>query len=218
MSSLISFKLPIYKAGRMSNAKGCTRKLMKRIFFNACILLFFFSLCFLAGYRHAYAAEIRGPEIVLRNNSLFVSTALLLEDKYIQELKNGISKEFKFALDVFRVWKLWPDEFITGTLFVRTLKCDKVKMECTATSYDGNTFIEKRFKSRESMLTWAIRIDNIKLTDLRNLEPGVYYVRVTVDSAIRKLPPVIGYFMIFLPENEFTVKKNSSFFTVGPDQ
>jgi hypothetical protein len=218
MSSLISFKLPRYKAGRMSNAKGHTRKLMKRTFFDAWSILFIFSFCLLAGYRHVYAAEISGPEIVLRNNSISVSTALLLEDKYIQELKNGISKEFKFSLDVFRVWKMWPDEFITGKFFVRTLKCDKVKMECTATSYDGNTFIEKRFKSRESMLTWAVRIDNITLADLRNLEPGVYYVRVTVDSAIRKLPPVIGYFMIFLPENEFTVKKNSPFFTVGPDQ
>ena len=202
----------------MSNAKGCTLERMKRIFFSAYLLLFMFSFCVLAAHRHACAAEIRGPEIILRNNALSVSTAIVLEDKYIQELKNGISKEFKFSLDVFRVWKMWPDEFISGKFFVRTLRCDKVKMECTATSYDGNTFIEKRFKSRESMLTWAVRIDNIKLTDLRDLEPGVYYVRVTVDSAIRKLPPVIGYFMIFLPENEFTLKKNSSFFTIGPDQ
>lgn len=190
---------------------------MKRIF-TACVVFITFGFCVLSAPHYASAAEIRGPEIEIKNKFLNVSTELQLEDKYIKELKSGISKEFNFSLDIFRTWKMWPDEFISGKFFVRTLRCDKIKMGCVATSYDGNTFIEKRFKSLESMLTWAVRIENITLIHLQDLEPGVYYVRVTVESAIRKLPPVIGYFMLFVPENEFTLKKNSSFFSVGSDQ
>jgi hypothetical protein len=48
------------------------------------------------------------------------------------------------------------------------------------------------------------------------MEPGTYFVRVSAESKIRKLPPVIGYFMIFLPENEFKITKDSSFITIGP--
>jgi hypothetical protein len=50
---------------------------------------------------------------------------------------------------------------------------------------------------------------------MRDLEPGTYFVRVTVQSKIRKLPPVIGYFMVFLPENEFEIRKDSAYFSVG---
>ncbi len=98
------------------------------------------------------------------------------------------------------------------------MECDPVKSEYIATSGDGNVLIRKRFKSFEAMIKWALSIDNLRLADKKELEPGVYYVRVTVESKIRKLPPVIGYFMIFLPENEFRIKKNSPSFTIGGGQ
>ena len=111
---------------------------------------------------------------------------------------------------------MWPDEFITGRFLEKTLTCDPVKGEYLATSYNGSVVIEKRFKSFESMLDWALSVQDMQLRSLKDLEPGNYYVRVSVESKIRKLPPVIGYFMIFLPENEFTVEKNSRIFSVKP--
>src|SRR4030043_1406656 len=147
-------------------------------------------------------AEIIGPEVKLQNNEIYVTTALSLEEKYLEELRNGIPKEFIFYVDLFKVWKIWPDEFVLGKLFVRTLKCDPVKTEYIATSSDGSTLIEKRFKSFESMVRWAVSIHNLKLVNTRELESGAYFIRITVESKIRKLPPVIGYFMIFLSENE----------------
>ncbi len=66
------------------------------------------------------------------------------------------------------------------------------------------------------MLQWALSVSNLKLANARDLEPGVYFVRITIESRIRKLPPVIGYFIIFLPENEFKIKKDSPFITIGP--
>jgi hypothetical protein len=88
-------------------------------------------------------------------------------------------------------------------------------MEYAATSSDGSTLIHNRFKTFESMVKWALSINDLKLANTRELEPGEYFVRVTVESKIRKLPPVIGYFMIFLPENEFKIKKDSPFINVG---
>jgi hypothetical protein len=160
-------------------------------------------------------AEITGPTVNLRKDEIYVTTALSLDDNLLQELRNGLTKEFRFYIDLFRVWKFWPDEFVLNKSFIRTLRCDPVKTEYIARANDGTTLIRKRFKSFESMMQWALSINNLKLASTRELEPGGYYVKVTVESRIRKLPPVIGYFMIFLPENEFKISKNSSLIYVG---
>jgi hypothetical protein len=173
-------------------------------------LLFFPSL--------SSGAEITGPEVKFQGNDIYVTTSLNLDEKYLRELSKGITKEVRFYIDIFRVWKMWPDEFMLGKLFIRTLTCDPVKNEYIATSGEESTLIQKRFRSFESMIKWALSINDLKLANLRELEPSVYYIRVTVESKIRKLPPVIGYFMIFLPENEFKISKNSTFFTVSPVQ
>lgn len=165
-----------------------------------------------------HAVEINGPEILIRNNVVSVSTSVVLDDKHIQELQNGIKKKLQFHIDIFRVWNMWPDEFITGRFLEKILQCDPVKGEFLAISYDGSVVIEKRFKSFESMLDWALGVKNMRLRSLNDLEPGNYYVKVSVESKVRQLPPVIGYFMIFLPENDFTIKKDSQIFSVEPVQ
>jgi hypothetical protein len=159
--------------------------------------------------------EITGPEVKVQDKDIYVTTSLSLEENYLQEINNGIKKEFRFYIDIFKVWKIWPDEFVLSKSFTRTMKTDPVKMEYTATSSDGSTSIQKRFKSFESMARWALVINNLKVANMRELDPGVYFVRVTVESKVRKLPPVIGYFMIFLPENEFKITKDSQYISVG---
>lgn len=176
------------------------------IFLTICFYLLFCSL--------SLAAEIKGPQIKFLDKEIHVSAMLNLDDKYIQELKKGITKEFKFYIDIFRMWERWPDEFIFGKSITRTLRCDPVKKEYIAISNDGTKIIEKRFRSFESMMDWALNIEDIAIIDIRDLEPATYYIKVTVESKIRKLPPVIGYFLIFLPENEFKIQKNSLPFTV----
>jgi len=173
------------------------------------------SLLFLT-YTPAQAAEVIGPEVKVQDGEIYVSTSLSLDENYLEELRNGVTKEFRFYIDLFRVWNMWPDEFILSRSFIRTLTSDPVKMEYTATSGNGNMVTKKRFKSFDSMLQWSLGISNLKLANVRDLEPGVYFVRATIESRIRKLPPVIGYFIIFLPENEFRIKKDSPFITIGP--
>jgi hypothetical protein len=184
--------------------------LAKLFTFNFTLLTFL-----LSSYSFSAAEQITGPDVKLHGGDIYVTTSLSLDENHLQELSNGITKELKFYIDLFRVWEMWPDEFVLGKFFIRTMKSDPVKMEYIATSSDGTTLIRKRFKSLESMVKWALSIDDLKLANTRELEPGQYFVRITAESKIRKLPPVIGYFMIFLPENEFKIKKDSPFFNVG---
>lgn len=208
-----SFKY--YMINQKLNIKGCKSKVIgQRIlhFFTFFFLLFAFLLL---SYSLSIGAEISGHEVRFHENDIFVTASLSLDNKYLQELNNGITKEFRFYVDLFRVWKMWPDEFILSKSFIRRLMCDPVKKEYIATSNDGATLVQKRFKSFESMTNWALTINDLKLANLRELEPGVYFVRVTVESKIRKLPPVIGYFMIFSPETEFKLVKDSFAFSAG---
>jgi hypothetical protein len=207
-----NFKI-IRHALKVKSKKNSNRFTFNFSLFALRLLLIFCFLLF--SYSLSVAAEITGPEVRFKDNEIFVTTSLSLDEKYIDELKNGIDKQYIFYIDVFRVWNVWPDEFILGKTITKTLKCDPVKSEYIATSGDGSILIKKRFKSFGPMLKWAVSIENLRLANTQEFKPGKYYVRVTVESKIRKLPPVIGYFLIFLPENEFKIKKDSSFFTIG---
>jgi hypothetical protein len=160
------------------------------------------------------AQEISGPEVKLVNNDIHVTFALKLGDERVQEIRDGMDKDLKFYVDLFRVWNMWPDEFILGKVFTKTIKSDPIKKEYVATSFDGSTLIQKRFRTFESMLAWTLDFGDLRLANTRELEKGRYFVRVTVESKIRKLPPVIGQFMFFVSENEFKIKKDSLTFAV----
>jgi len=164
--------------------------------------------------RASESQTVTVPEVKLVNNDLFVSFSLSLQDKSLEAIRGGVDKELKFYVDLFKMWKVWPDEFVIGKAYVKTLKVDPVKKEYVATSNDGSLLIEKRFKSIESMMQWVVVFRDLKLTNIRELEPGQYFVRVTVESKIRKLPPVIGYLFIFVSENEFRIMKDSAIFTI----
>jgi hypothetical protein len=178
-----------------------------------CFLLLFCFLLFFSSV--ARSAEIIGPETKIVNNEIYVTTGLLLDKKQLDDVKNGIAKEITFYVDLFRVWNMWPDEFVLGKTIVKTLRVDPVKKEYVAASSDGMTIVEKRFNELDSLLKWALSIREIKLTNTRELEPDDYFVRITVESRLRKLPPVISYLFFFVPEKEFTKVKDSSNFSVG---
>lgn len=173
------------------------------------LILFFLFICILLPVV-SEAQVISGPEVKLNNNEIYVSFALALEDKGIQEIRQGIDKELKLYIDMFKVWKVWPDEFVLGKFYLRTLKSDPIKKEHVATSFDGSVIVERRFRSFESMLDWTLAVRDLKLTNTRELEPGQYFVRITVESKIRKFPPVLGYLFIFISENEFRITKDSA--------
>lgn len=178
-----------------------------------CFLLLFCCLLFFPSITRS--AEIIGPETKIVNNEIYVTTGLILDEKQLQDLKNGIAKEITFYIDLFRVWNMWPDEFVLGKTIVKTLKADPVKKEYVAASSDGMTIVERRFNELDSLLNWSLSIRDLKLTNTRELEPDDYFVRIIVESRLRKLPPVISYLFFFVPEKEFTKVKDSSRFSVG---
>ncbi len=160
----------------------------------------------------AHGQSVENFRVKAENNSIVVSFSLALNQKSAQEIKQGLDKDIRFYIDLFRAWKVWPDEFVLGKKYLRTLKSDPIKKEHVASSNDGSIIIEKRFRSLESMLDWSLSVNDVQLTNTENLEPGSYFVKVTIESRVRNLPPVIGYLFIFLPENEFKIEKKSSRF------
>lgn len=167
-----------------------------------------------AGPLISEAQTIVGPDLKIINNEIHVSFSLNPDSRHIQEIKDGIEKEYKLDIDLFRVWRGWLDEFVLGKSFYRTLKSDPIKKEYVATSNDGNLIVEKRYRSVESMIQGTLSVKDLKLTNTRELDPAVYFVRITVESRIRKLPPVIGQFIIFISESEFRIKKDSGVFLI----
>lgn len=177
-------------------------------------LLLFILILFILGPALSEGQAISGPEVRIVNNDIFVAFSLALDEKKIKELNQGMDKELRFFVDLFRVWRVWPDEFIIGKSYSIALKSDQIKKEYVSKLDDGSLVVKKRFSSLESMLDWVLSVRDFKLTNTRELEPGNYFVRITVESKIRKLPPVIGYFLVFMSENEFKINKDSSFFVI----
>lgn len=166
----------------------------------------------------AEAQEIVGPRAVINDGHIVVSTALSLNEKELDDITKGISKEIDIYVDLFRVWESWPDEFVLGTKFTRTLRCDPVKKEYVATSLVGSVLREKRFTDCQGLLKWALSVNEHTLTSVTELEPSQYFVRVTAEGRLRKLPPVVGYLFFFVKEREFKVESDSAPFevNVGP--
>jgi hypothetical protein len=180
------------------------------------LLLFLLVLsCLMISWAAPLSSEaqvIVGPDVKIINNEIHVSFSLTPDSRHIQEIKDGIEKEYKLDIDLFRVWRGWLDEFVLGKSFYRTLKSDPIKQEYVATSNDGSVLVEKRYRSVESMILGTLSVKDLKLTSTRELDPALYFVRITVESRIRKLPPVIGQFIIFISESEFKTKKDSGSF------
>ncbi len=176
-------------------------------------LLVFFALLFLV--RTGTAAEI--PEISFRlaNNELYVSAVVRPDQKVMDELSDGLSKDFTFYLELFRVWKIWPDEIVLGQKIMTTLRSNPIKREYIATRVTGNISLKKRFNDMDSMVSWAMTLPEIKLTNVKALEAGTYFIKVTAESRIRKLPPVIGYVLFFVPDKDFSISKNSRTFELN---
>jgi len=163
-------------------------------------------------------ADIIRPDARVMNEEIVVSTGLALDEKNISDLKNGIAKEITFYIDLFRFWRMWPDEFIAGKKIVKTLRSDPIKKEYTATTFDGTTLIEKRFKRFDSMLDWTLTVKDLKLINVKELQQSEYYVKVSVESRLRQLPPVIGYLLFFVPEKDFKLSKDSPSLITGSEK
>lgn len=160
------------------------------------------------------AAEIKDLRAEVRGKKIMVSASLSLDKKQMEVLKDGGSKEIVFYFDLFRGWRVWPDEFILGKTFTQTLQCDPVKKEYIARSLSGFKLKEKRFSNCEGLIKWALSIPEFQLTNTSELDPARYRVKATVESRLRRLPPFINLLFFFVKETEFKVSKDSPHFRI----
>ncbi|MCX7913344.1 MAG: DUF4390 domain-containing protein [Thermodesulfovibrionales bacterium] len=177
------------------------------------ILLMTFSPLFST---NVHSHQINNVLVSVNNNEIYVSTTVIPDSNFVESLSAGISKELIFYLDLFRVWNLWPNEFIKGSKIIRILKSDPIKRDFNVINIDNTQTVERKFKDIEGMLSWAFNITDYKIANIRDLEPGKYFIKVTVESNIKRLPPIIGYFLFFLSQSEFSVSKKSHIFTINP--
>ncbi|RMG74139.1 MAG: DUF4390 domain-containing protein [Nitrospirae bacterium] len=155
---------------------------------------------------------IEGPEIlIIKDSTIGVNFNLNLSPQYREAIKKGLTKEFNIYIDLFRHWNVWPDEFIKGKKYVRTFSIDPIKKEFIGGSFDGKVYLYKRFKGPESLIDWFLRFDNAYETTLEGLEPGRYYIKITVESKKSGLSSLISNILIILPVHEVKVEKNSPF-------
>jgi len=162
----------------------------------------------------AEAVEIGSLSLMRDRSFISVKSSLVLDEAQTHDLENGVEKEYIFYIDLFRKWEFWPDEFIYGIKQERKIKSDPIKKEFLVTVTSEISNKERRFNSLESLLDQALKVDITDVFSTIGLPAGTYFVRVTVESRIRKLAPIIGYLLFFVPEKEFTVVRDSDVFEV----
>lgn len=183
---------------------------------NLVVIVSFTCLILISSSATALTIEILGPEIKIQGNNIIVNTGLINTMEIEATINSGIEKEIVFTIELFRVWSLWPDEFVVSKKIQRIIKYDNLRGQYLTSSYDGTLQTEKSFKEFDaSMKNWVFMIDEINLVNIRELDPGNYYIRVVVESKSRELPHIIGLLMLFIPEVEMSLARESKAFTIG---
>lgn len=180
------------------------------------INLFFFSALFSIFVGDVCSNQIDNIVVRINNDEIYVTTNFIPGSNFIESITAGISKEVVFYIDLFRIWNVWPNEFVKGAKITRILKSDPIKREYSVITFDNDQTIEKKFKDISGMLSWALTITDYKITNIKDLESGSYFIKVTVESNIKRLPPLVGYFLFFLSQSEFAVSKKSHRFVINP--
>jgi len=165
----------------------------------------------------ALPPKILEPEIKIEDNNIIVNTGLANTVDLQTVINSGIEKEILFTIELFRVWKLWPDEFVASKKIRRIIKYDSLRGLYLTSSYDGRALqTEKKFADFNALMkNWFFMVNKINLANIKELEPGNYYVSVVVESKSREVPPVIGFLMLFIPEVEMSLARESQVFNIG---
>ena len=160
-------------------------------------------------------AQIIGPEVKIQENDIIVNTGLVNSAEIEAMIHSGVEKEILFTIELFRVWSFWPDEFVVTKKIQQIIKYDNLRGQYRASSYDGTFLKEKRFNDFNTLKEWVFIVKDVNLANIKELEQGKYFIRVVVESRSRELPPVIGFFLMFIPEKEMSMAKESQDFAVG---
>ena len=167
-------------------------------------------------------AEAVKAQIVGRMDIIDSNIIVNLEINSITELesliKSGIEKEIIFTVELLRVWKYWPDEFVVSKKISKFIKYDSLRERYRALYDDGINHSEIYIKDYTSLKKWIITVKNINLANVKELEKGDYYIRIIVESRSLEQLPLLGFLMHFIPEVEMSLAKESQPFKIGDTQ
>lgn len=160
------------------------------------------------------ASCIENVDILTKKNpeSLTVSIKITPSIDFVEDFKSGLGKNIQILVELYKRWSIIPDEFITGVKIQRALISDPIKEEYIVKNIEGNTVREKRFKNSTDALNWGLTVDLIEFNSIKNFEPGKYYVKVTVESNLKKLPLLLEHFLFFIPKYDKRIIKESERF------
>jgi hypothetical protein len=159
--------------------------------------------------------NIIGPDIRIIDNNIIVNLSIADISELERTIKSGIDQEIIFTVELLRVWRFWPDEFVVSKRIDKTIKYDNLRQQYQASSYNGISHIKKNFKDYNSMKNWIFSVKKINLANIKELEPSNYYIRIVVESKSIEHLPIVGFLMHFIPEVEMSMAKESQPFMVG---
>ncbi|MDA8087329.1 MAG: DUF4390 domain-containing protein [Nitrospiraceae bacterium] len=164
---------------------------------------------------NARATQINSLSVSKKGDDVFVSARLVMAPPLIRDLRAGIQKDLVFYVDLFRHWSSWPDEYILGVRIERYLSCDSVRGEYMMTTKGRGPAEETRYGSCDDLIKNSLALNNVRLSNLRELTKGNYFVRVTAESKLRNLPPLLGQMFFFIKDKEFSVHRDSPMINLG---
>lgn len=178
------------------------------------IILLTFLIIFILKINYAYAIE--DIDILIKKNltSIEVNTKIIPSKEFIEDFKSGMGKNIQILIELYRRWSILPDEFIAGIKFQRTFISDPIKEEYIIRNLEGQLLKEKRFKNVSDALAWGLKIESVEFQNINNFETGKYYIKVTVESNIKKLPLLFEHFLFFIPKYESKIVKESERFNL----
>lgn len=157
---------------------------------------------------HALCLEDINLSVRNKPSRLEVEVQIIPSSSFLNEYKEGLNKNLFILVDLYRRWSIIPDEFIWGVQIKREFFSNPIKEEFIVKSQEGQTVVEKRFKSWQEAIDWGLKLAAISI-DTQNLEKGKYYIRVTVESNIKKIPTILEHFLFFIPKHEKKIQKES---------
>lgn len=188
---------------------------MKKLLF---ILLFSLSPTVTPATSYPGPLNIAGPDMEIIDNNIIVKTSIADTSDLEQTIRFGSGKEFIFTVELMRIWKFWPDEFVVSKKIRKIIKYDNLREQFRASFRDGTVRTDRKYNDFIALKDWIFTADAINIANVRELEPGKYYIRVIVESKSREQLPLIGFLIYLVPEVEMSLAKESRPFSVGADK
>ncbi|MBI3803806.1 MAG: DUF4390 domain-containing protein [Nitrospirae bacterium] len=146
--------------------------------------------------------RIRNVVTEVVNQEVVVSADLIegFNKEIIDDIQDGIPKDFYYYLLLKRKQKSWFDEEILAKTLRYTVKYDTLKKKYTVIQRDGEHVVENTIDSLEAMRRMVSHIDHIRIAPIHILKSRFrYYVSVKSQMKAAKLPLYLDYFLFFIP-------------------